>query len=102
MVELLKDKATDPEFEVDENNPLRQVIINTHSPIVVREVPDESLYLAKGKEVYCELFKKKIAYTGFSALNSTWKTNNTLAETTSLGEISAYLEKTIVNNYLAT
>ena len=96
MVELLKDKATDPEFEVDENNPLRQVIINTHSPIVVREVPDESLYLAKGKEVYCELFKKKIAYTGFSALNSTWKTNNTLAETTSLGEISAYLEKTIV------
>ena len=42
------------------------------------------------------MFKKKIAYTGFSALNSTWKTNNTLAETTSLGEISAYLEKTIV------
>ena len=96
MVVLLKDMATNPEIEVDENNPLRQVIINTHSPIVVGEVPDESLYLAKGKEIYNELFKKKIAYTGFSALNNTWKTNKCFVEITSIGEISAYLEKTVV------
>ncbi|MCK9413821.1 MAG: AAA family ATPase [Prolixibacteraceae bacterium] len=98
MVELLKDMATDIDFAVDEDNPLRQVIINTHSPIVVSEVPDESLYLAKGKEIYYDLFKKKIAYTGFSALKNTWKTNDSLAETTSIGEISAYLEKTTVNH----
>lgn len=98
MVELLKDMATDTNFAVDQDNPLRQVIINTHSPIVVSEVPDESLYLAKGKEVYYDLFKKKIAYTGFSALNNTWKTIDLLAETTSIGEISAYLEKTTVNH----
>ena len=98
MVELLKAMTTDTDFAVDEDNPLRQVIINTHSPIVVSEVPDESLYLAKGKEIYHDLFKKKIAYTGFSALSNTWKTIDNLAEITSIGEIAAYLERTTANH----
>lgn len=96
MVELLQGMATDCCFEVDEDNPLRQVIINTHSPIVVGVVSDESLYLAKGKEMYYDSFNRKITYTGFSALNDTWKTIHRLAETTSLGEISAYLDKKII------
>ena len=97
MVDLLQGMATDTEFAVDENNPLRQVIINTHSPIVVSVVSDESLYLAKGKEMYYQDFFKKITYTGFSALNNTWKTENKLVEVTTLGEISAYLDKAINN-----
>ena len=97
MVDLLQGMATDTEFAVDENNPLRQVIINTHSPIVVSVVSDESLYLAKGKEMYYQDFLKKITYTGFSALNNTWKTENKLVEVTTLGEISAYLDKAINN-----
>ena len=96
MVELLQGMATDTWFAVDENNPLRQVIINTHSPIVVSTVPDESLYLAKGKEAYDEKFKKKITFTGFSALQDTWKTNNRFAEITSKGEIAGYLDRTII------
>ena len=92
MVELLQGIATDTEFAVDDDNPLRQVIINTHSPLVVNTVPDESLYLAKEKECYSELFNKKIRYTGFSALGDTWKTNHQLAEATSPGEIIAYLD----------
>jgi hypothetical protein len=60
-------------------------------------VSDESLYLAKGKEMYYDNFLKKITYTGFSALNNTWKTINGLAEITSLGEISAYLDKKLTN-----
>jgi predicted ATPase len=47
MIELLRDLAVDPTVEVGENNPLRQVIINTHSPTVVAEVPDDSLLLAE-------------------------------------------------------
>ena len=93
MVELLKGMATDTEYEVGEDNPLRQVIINTHSPIVVSTVPDESLYLAKSKECIIESFSKKVKRTGFSALKNTWKTNNGLVEETTLGEITSYLDK---------
>ena len=95
MVELLEGMATDTEIAVDEDNPLRQVIINTHSPIVVSCVPDDSLYLAKGKERYDESFGKKIQYTGFSAMQNTWKTIHNLADVTSKGEILSYLDKTI-------
>lgn len=93
MVELLKNMATDTEYEVGEDNPLRQVIVNTHSPIVVSAVPDESLYLAKSCEYYIPEFEKKIKGTGFSALKDTWKTQNNLSPTTSISEIVAYLDK---------
>lgn len=93
MIKLLEEIATDTEFEVDEDNPLRQVIINSHSPIVVRSVSDESLYLATEREVFSEKFQRKVKFTGFSALKDTWKTEKKLIETTSLGEITAYLEK---------
>ncbi len=99
MVELLKEMATDTDYEVGEDNPLRQVIINTHSPIVVSAVPDESLYLAKSTEIYSEFFEKKIRRTDFSALNNTWKVINKLADETTKGEIMAYLDKDYaVNN----
>jgi len=97
MVDLLEGMVTDTDSSVDEDNPLRQVIINTHSPSVVSAVGDESLYLAKSKESFYVEFNKKITYTCFSALKSTWKTNKSLAETTSLGEITAYLDKTIAD-----
>lgn len=92
MVELLKGMATDVNYPVDENNPLRQVIINTHSPIVVSDVPGDSLYLAKSKEIFIKHFDKKIKSTGFSALQFTWKTKYNLAELTTIGEITAYLD----------
>ncbi len=95
MVELLKEMVTDTDYEAGEDNPLRQVIINTHSPIVVSAVPDESLYLAKSTEIYSEFFKKKIRKTDFSALGDTWKTKNKLVEQTTKGELMAYLD----NNY---
>lgn len=101
MVSLLEGMATDTEFVVDENNPLRQVIINTHSPIVVSSVPEDSLYLAKNKECFIEAFGKKVSYTGFSALDGTWKTNlpeNQLVEMTTLGEIQDYLDKSYISS----
>jgi predicted ATPase len=47
MVQLLQDIAVDPQEPPDETNPLRQVIVNTHSPSVVMAVPEESILLAK-------------------------------------------------------
>lgn len=93
MVKLLEEMATDTDYKVDQENPLRQVIINSHSPLVVRSVSDESLYLALENEIYSEKFKRKVKFTSFSAIANTWKTVNNLAKTTSLGDITAYLEK---------
>ena len=46
MVRLLEEIAVDPMYEVDDDNPLRQVIINTHSPVVVNSVdPADLIYL---------------------------------------------------------
>ena len=36
MVELLRDLAVDPKYRPDASNPLRLVLINTHSPLVVQ------------------------------------------------------------------
>jgi len=93
MVKLLEEMVTDTDYSVDEDNPLRQVIVNSHSPKVVSIVADESLYLAFEREIYVEKFKKKVKYTGFSALQATWKTKNKLAPQTSKGDIISYLEK---------
>lgn len=92
MVSLLQGIATDTDFAVDEDNPLRQVIINTHSPLVVRIVPDESLYLAKDIEYYHPMIGKKVHHTSFSALDKTWKTEHKLIDSTSPGEIVTYLD----------
>jgi len=102
MIKLLEDMATDTTDIVDKDNPFRQVIINSHSPLVVRNAPDESLYLATEKEAYIEQFKMKVKFTAFSALRGTWKTQNELSEVTTKGEIISYLEnkefKDILNN----
>lgn len=92
MINLLEDMAMDTDYEVDEDNPFRQVIINSHSPLVVRKTPDDSLFLVKNKEAFIETFKRKAKYTSFSALSETWKTKNNLVETTTKGDIISYLE----------
>ncbi len=52
MVKLLQDIAVDPEFAVDEDNPARQVVINTHSPDVIRQLdaPDVLFVRSAGRE----------------------------------------------------
>ena len=47
MLRLLQDIATDTDSPLDEGNPLRQVIINTHSPSVVLQTPEDSLLMAE-------------------------------------------------------
>ncbi|MEU6628827.1 AAA family ATPase [Streptomyces parvus] len=46
MVDLVRDLAVDPSLPVDEDNPFRQVLINTHSPGVVRLVGAADLLIA--------------------------------------------------------
>lgn len=47
MMKLLQDFAVDTSMACNEENPLRQVLINTHSPLVVLQAPEESLLMAE-------------------------------------------------------
>ena len=46
VIELLGELAVDVDEAVDADNPLRQVIVNTHSPSVVACVHDDALLVA--------------------------------------------------------
>ena len=50
MLELLREIAVDVTRPVATDNPLRQVIVNTHSPAVVHLVPPESLLIAETEQ----------------------------------------------------
>jgi hypothetical protein len=71
MLRLLRDIACDPVSPAGPDNTLRQVIVNTHSPAVVSQVPDDSLLSAELKEVIIEGTRFKTAH--FSWLADTWR-----------------------------
>ena len=50
ILELLMDIAVDIQQAVGSNNPLRQVIVNTHSPVVFQQVPDDSVVFVKAND----------------------------------------------------
>ncbi|MFT6179045.1 MAG: putative ATPase [Akkermansiaceae bacterium] len=74
IIRLLQDIATDPHEPADEDNPLRQVIINTHSPSVVRIVPDDSLLLAM--PVAPDADNNNGSRVVFRPLSDTWRSKD--------------------------
>ena len=72
MLQLLQDIATDPEEPADETNPLRQIIVNTHSPSVVMAVPEDSVLLAKLEPDL--LGGQEFTKVVFSCLPGNWRT----------------------------
>ncbi len=90
MLSLLQDIATDPTSAYDPSDPLRQIIVNTHSPAVVRQVPEDSLLLAESKEFLRKGDRARRAV--FSALSGTWRTKKDQhTYVASLGKILSYL-----------
>ena len=90
MLKLLRDIATDAKEEIDDTNPLRQIIVNTHSPAVVLQVPPESLLFADTRPAVSErgAFLKAV----FSPLPNTWRTlAPAKEEPLALGKLLAYL-----------
>jgi predicted ATPase len=89
MLHLLQDIVTDPWHPTDADNPLCQVIINTHSPTVVAQVPDDSLLMAelretaRGDQVFHRL--------SFSCLPGTWRQETGDSNIVSRGRLIAYL-----------
>ena len=90
MLTLLQEIATDVFEPPDPDNPLRQVIINTHSPAVVGEVPDDSLVVAELEEAVRD--GRRFKGASFSCLPDTWRAESEPAPSTaSRGALLAYL-----------
>lgn len=93
MLQLLQDVATDLDENVDATNPPRQIIINTHSPIVVRCIPEGSLVLAKSTQ-YLDQTGRIGLRLQFKQLPNTWRTEG-LAENlenhVTKGDLISYL-----------
>jgi predicted ATPase len=93
ILKLLQDIATDTEEEIGPDNPLRQVIINTHSPSVVQQVPEESLIVAELKDTVRQ--GKHFKRVSFGYLPDTWRDkklpNSFGANAVSLGKLLSYL-----------
>lgn len=93
MIGLLEDIATAPYEAVDETNPLRQVIVNTHSPAVVMAVPDNSLLVVESRPETDgkQSFRKAV----FSHLPDTWRHKAfPNGRTIPRGKLLAYLNPT--------
>ncbi len=71
MLHLLQEIATDPTRPVGSDNPLRQVITNTHSPAVVGQIPDDSLLVAESKDTVRS--GNHFRRACFSCLPETWR-----------------------------
>ncbi|GAB4206558.1 MAG: hypothetical protein OHK0022_33720 [Roseiflexaceae bacterium] len=88
MLRLLQDIAVDTDIPIGEDNPLRQVIINTHSPSVVQQVPEDSLVVARPRTL--QLNSQLVQAVSFAGLPDTWRSGKD-ASTISLGELLSYL-----------
>ncbi len=93
ILKLLEDIATDVNEPIVLDNPLRQVIINTHSPAVVMQVPDDSLLVAELKETVRD--RSRFKRVCFSCLPDTWRQLKApepeKVNVVSKGELLAYL-----------
>jgi hypothetical protein len=89
MVNLLGDLAVDTNDPVGIENPLRQVIINTHSPTVVAQVPEGSLLLAE--RVERAVAGGRDSEVVFRCLSGTWRSNVTGSKPVQKGKVSSFL-----------
>jgi len=90
MLQLLQDIATDVESPVGLDNPLRQVIVNTHSPAVVAQVRDSDLLIAELREIVRD--EQRFKGARFSWLPETWRQDaDPSTKPVAKGELLAYL-----------
>lgn len=70
LVELLRDYAVDTNLQVSTDNPLRQVVLNTHSPEVARQLRfDELVFVERA------LTREEGPISSFRPISETWRAN---------------------------
>ncbi|MEQ9298260.1 MAG: AAA family ATPase [Cyclobacteriaceae bacterium] len=92
IITLLRDIAFDSFHPFDEENPVRQVIINTHSPLVVQHVPEDSLLIAESEELFDHLNEEVVRQTSFKHLPGTWRDeSDATIPVSGIGMVLSYL-----------
>jgi len=89
LLNLLQDIAVDTSMEVADDNPLRQVIVNTHSPVVVQQVPDDAIVFAVPESRLVS--GHAIKGVGFRCLSDTWRSQAGAMQTMAKGKALAFL-----------
>jgi predicted ATPase len=91
MIQLLRDLTTDDQQQqsTGTGQQLRQVIINTHSPSVVMQVPENSLVMAESVDLSRNLVSFRALQLGF--LGGTWREKAGNLKPISKGQLLAYL-----------
>jgi len=67
IVELLSQMAVDTRYPVGEDNPLRQIIINTHSPLVIERLKLDNLIVSQAYR------RDGASLSTFSPIQNTWR-----------------------------
>ncbi|MDE0023977.1 MAG: AAA family ATPase [Spirochaetaceae bacterium] len=88
ILELLMDIAVDTQQSVGIDNPLRQVIVNTHSPVVFQQVPDDSVVFVKPIEAV-DNTGHRFKRAQFLCLSDTWRAQD--SEHAARGDLLPYL-----------
>ena len=90
MLSLLRDLAVDSTLPVGEDNVLRQVIVNTHSPVFAAQVDEDSLLVAMPQAARVGGHSGSIA--AFRWLPGTWRASvHPEVPAVPLGEVVSYL-----------
>ena len=90
MLRLLHDIAVDLDSASGRDNPLRQVIFNTHSPAVVQQLPPDCILVAESAPFLCD--GKQLTSVRFASLPETWRAGlSESPQVTSIGKLLAYL-----------
>ncbi len=89
ILDLLQAIATDPNEPVGPDNPLRQIIVNTHSPAVVQQVPENSLMVADLREMMRD--GQRFKSVKFGCLPGTWRHRREDVYVVPKGKLLAYL-----------
>jgi predicted ATPase len=70
IVELLGGMAVDPDYPIGSDNPLRQIIINTHSPLVIQKLQTENIIVSQSYR------NDGASLSLFCPILGTWRTKN--------------------------
>ena len=91
VIELLNDIAVDTQESVGDDNPLRQVIVNTHSPVVFQQVPDDSVVFVK-ETADVDKTGRRFKRARFLCLSETWRAKESeQSDHAARGDLLAYL-----------
>ncbi|MDY7576234.1 AAA family ATPase [Actimicrobium sp. CCI2.3] len=85
IVDLLYQMAVDTKERICDDNPLRQIIINTHSPLVVQHIAAEDIIVSQA------YYKGGAALSVFKSVENTWRSKNSTLPPVGFGVLMDYL-----------